>query len=384
MLLMMPAIRKIKQKNRWNMDEVGMMEGIGMNGLVLGHKEKKSALIKQPGSRSWITILECISAAGKILPPTVIFKGKTLQQQHFPDDLDFLNNWNFSCSEKGWTSHQIALIWLKTVFIPLTEPENKNEPRLLILDGHGSHMTEEFLFECYNNNIFLIFLPAHASHVLQPLDVAVFSPLKYAYRRFISDLASIADSSNIGKISFLYNYYKARKEALTKSNACAGFKASGLWPVNLAKVLMNPMVTQTPILPATPISPAKEKTSCHFQTPRSSMQLRRILEEVPVGDARDHTVRLLFRKIGGHLDRQSFEIEAQQKEISLLRYENEEMRPKRRRKITFNGNAEFAKVESIKNAREKMWKVLQPVRTSRRVQRVKLEDLCHEFHLNIH
>jgi hypothetical protein len=79
MLLMMPAIRKIKQKNRWNMDEVGMMEGIGMNGLVLGHKEKKSALIKQPGSRSWITILECISAAGKILPPTVIFKGKTLQ-----------------------------------------------------------------------------------------------------------------------------------------------------------------------------------------------------------------------------------------------------------------------------------------------------------------
>jgi hypothetical protein len=276
------------------------------------------------------------------------------------------------------------LIWLKTVFIPLTEPENKNEPRLLILDGHGSHMTEEFLFECYNNNIFLIFLPAHASHVLQPLDVAVFSPLKYAYRRFISDLASIADSSNIGKISFLYNYYKARKEALTKSNACAGFKASGLWPVNLAKVLMNPMVTQTPILPATPISPAKEKTSCHFQTPRSSMQLRRILEEVPVGDARDHTVRLLFRKIGGHLDRQSFEIEAQQKEISLLRYENEEMRPKRRRKITFNGNAEFAKVESIKNAREKMWKVLQPVRTSRRVQRVKLEDLCHEFHLNIH
>jgi hypothetical protein len=80
MLLMMPKIRRVKQENRWNVDEVGMMEGIGMNGLVLGHKEKKVALIKQPGSRSWITILECISAAGKLLPPMVIFKGKTLQQ----------------------------------------------------------------------------------------------------------------------------------------------------------------------------------------------------------------------------------------------------------------------------------------------------------------
>lgn len=101
MLLMMPAIRIIKQKNRYNADEIGMMEGIGMNGLVLGHKGKKAALIKQPGVRFWITILECISAEGRVLPPTVIFKGKTVQQQHFPLDLDFLNTWNFTCSERG-------------------------------------------------------------------------------------------------------------------------------------------------------------------------------------------------------------------------------------------------------------------------------------------
>lgn len=114
------------------------------------------------------------------------------------------------------------------MFIPLTTPKDKKESRLLILDGHGSHITEDFLWECYDNNIFLLFLPPHASHVLQPLDVAVFGPLKHIYRRFISDLASIADSSNIGKISFLYNYHKARKEAITKNNACAGFKAAGL------------------------------------------------------------------------------------------------------------------------------------------------------------
>ncbi|SCV59359.1 uncharacterized protein FFFS_13928 [Fusarium fujikuroi] len=31
-----------------------------------------------------------------------------------------------------------------------------------------------------------------------------------------------------------------------KSNVIAGFKATGLWPVNLAKVLMNPIVIEIP------------------------------------------------------------------------------------------------------------------------------------------
>ncbi|TXB97478.1 hypothetical protein FocTR4_00012009 [Fusarium oxysporum f. sp. cubense] len=387
MLLSMPAVRIVKQKNRYNVDEVGMMEGIGLNGLFLGCKDKKSVLIRQPGSRSWITILECISATGKVLRPLVIFKGKTVQQQHFPEKLDFLEDWEFTCSEKGWTNNHIALIWLKTVFIPSTKPENPKEPRLLILDGHGSHMTEDFLFECYNNNIFVLFLPAHASHVLQPLDVAVFGPLKRAYRKFLSDLASVADSSHIGKITFLYTYDKARKEAITKLNALAGWKATGLWPVNLAKVLINPMVTQPPKTPApvvTAISPAKGKNSRLLMTPRSSVQLRRALQAVPGVISEDPAVRLLFRKIGSQLDSHNFEIERQRREITIMQLEKEEYLPKKRKKVIYNGNAEFAKVPAILKAREQMRKVLQPQRTSYRIKKLKLEDLCTQFHLNIH
>lgn len=228
MLLMMPVIRKIKRENRYNMDEVGMMEGVTFNGLGLGNSQKKATLLKQPGSRSWISILECISAEGRVLDPLVIFKGKTVQQQNFPKDLDFLSEWNFTSSEEGWTNDQIALKWLKSVFIPQTKPSKKEEPRLLVVDGHSSHMTEDFLFECYDDNIFVLFLVPHSSHVLHPLDLAVFGPLKNAYRRVIADLASLADTSHLGKITFLINYHKARLEAITKKNACAGFKAAGL------------------------------------------------------------------------------------------------------------------------------------------------------------
>jgi 4-hydroxybenzoate polyprenyltransferase len=63
-------------------------------------------------------------------------------------------------------NNHIVLIWLKTVFIPSIMPNNPKEPRLLVLDGHGSYITEDFLFKCYINNIFVLFLPVYASHVL--------------------------------------------------------------------------------------------------------------------------------------------------------------------------------------------------------------------------
>jgi hypothetical protein len=35
----------------------------------------------------------------------------------------------------------------------------------------------------------ILYLPAHSSHVLQPLDLGTFSPLKSRYRKEIADLA---------------------------------------------------------------------------------------------------------------------------------------------------------------------------------------------------
>ncbi|KZL80478.1 transposase [Colletotrichum incanum] len=135
----------IKPANRYNMDETGILEGKGSNGLVLGRAETKSVRKKQPGSRAWVSIIECISAEGIPLYPLVIYKGKTVQQQWFPLDLS-------------------------PVFLPQTAPSQSGQVRLLILDGHGSHTTTEFMWQCYINNVHLLFLPPHTSHVLQPLD----------------------------------------------------------------------------------------------------------------------------------------------------------------------------------------------------------------------
>src|SRR6266699_2669483 len=80
-LLDLPAIKKVIQADRWNMDETGLMQGMGANSLILGITEKRKTFKKDPGRREWTTIIECISANGRHLQPLAIFKGKDVQQQ---------------------------------------------------------------------------------------------------------------------------------------------------------------------------------------------------------------------------------------------------------------------------------------------------------------
>ena len=160
----------------------GILEGQGSDRLVIGSSEMKALIKKQPGSRNWTTFVECISATGVVLPSLVIMKGKTVQQQHYLEDLKPYADWKFTVTEKGWIDDDTALEWLLKVFIPGTQV-SANERRLLVVDGHYSYTTDEYMWACYQNNIQLLFLPPHTSHVLQPLDLTVFSVLKRAYRQ---------------------------------------------------------------------------------------------------------------------------------------------------------------------------------------------------------
>ena len=138
--------------------------------------------------------------------------------------------------------------------------DSTQEKRLLIVDGHGSHETTEFMFTCFQNNINLIFLPSHTSHVLQPLDQSVFGPLKTAYRKQLGLTAEWDAGTVIGKRNFITCYSKARQVALTSKNIISGWKWTGLWPVNVSKPLSSPLMltsTSTPSQPTRKAHPGK-------------------------------------------------------------------------------------------------------------------------------
>lgn len=107
---------------------------------------------------------------------------------------------------------------------------------MLICDGFSTHETLEILEYCFANNIVLCRLPSHTSHRLQPCDVAVFAPLKAAYREQVERLER-GGVNTIGKEHFTYLFSPARVKAFTAKNIKAGFAASGVLPFNPDRVL---------------------------------------------------------------------------------------------------------------------------------------------------
>jgi len=100
-------------------------------------------LVIQPGNREWVTSIECVNSMGWALPPCIVFKG-SVHIEGWYQDSKLPHNWRIEVSPNGWTSDQIGLRWLQKVFIPETTSRTTGKYRLLILDGHGSHLVPKF------------------------------------------------------------------------------------------------------------------------------------------------------------------------------------------------------------------------------------------------
>ena len=117
------------------------------------------------------TLLCCVSASGQALPPFMIFPRKRMSDKLKVGSLP--GNF-FSCSDNGWVTHELYLEWFR-FFLANIPP---TRPVLLIEDGHSSHISMEVIELARCNNIHVLCLPSHTTHLLQPLDVGVFKSLK--------------------------------------------------------------------------------------------------------------------------------------------------------------------------------------------------------------
>ncbi len=79
-------------------------------------------------------------------------------------------------------------------------------------------------------------MPSHSSHILQPLDVGCFAPLKQAYGRQIEDLMR-CQITHVTKIEFLLSLKQAFNTAINPTNIQGGFASAGLLLHNPRRVL---------------------------------------------------------------------------------------------------------------------------------------------------
>ena len=103
-------------------------------------------------------------------PPVIILSGKQVLLRWF-DAIQ--EDEHLAVTDTGYINDQLAYQWIQK-FHKWTAPRTKGGWRLLFCDRFGSHMTMQFLKFCEQVNILPFFLPAHTSHILQPLDVGVY------------------------------------------------------------------------------------------------------------------------------------------------------------------------------------------------------------------
>ena len=153
----------------------------------------------------------------------------------------------------------LGLEWLKH-FDAHTKTRQVGGYRLLILDGHESHLNRDFKDYCLENKILTLCMPAHSSHILQPLDVVCFSPLKRKYSQRVQDLVR-RRVFHINKEGFLPAFRDAFLDVFIKANYQKAFEASGLVPTN-AQVVLDRLKVRHCTLPTVPLleTPWQSKT----------------------------------------------------------------------------------------------------------------------------
>ena len=170
------------------------------------------------------------------------------------------------------------------------------------------------MLAAFEAKVWLNFLLAHTSQVLQPLDLGPFSVLKRAYRRNLRQLCEASLNLTPGKPEFLTAWNAARKEAFTSHLIAVSWQATGIWPRDANKALNIRLARQHAVdtpegstwqVPQPPeVLLGSQLSALDVQTPRSSRQIYVLHQELREINVTYDTVTLrqVFRKTGKALD----------------------------------------------------------------------------------
>ncbi len=133
---------------------------------------------------------------------------------------------------------------------------------MLLFDGHDSHISRDWFAHCLDNKIIPALLVPHSSHLTQPLDISIFSPLKKTLSQTLTPLL-ITQVHRIHKAEWLLAFIKAYNIAFMTQNIKSAFSGAGLIPFDPEKVLHH-------IAPPPPPPPSASDTQVTTNPPPST------------------------------------------------------------------------------------------------------------------
>lgn len=219
----------IKATDIWNLDETGLSTVHVPPKILapLGAKQVGSMTSAERGTT--VTMIAAINAGGGFIPPMLIFPRVNFK--------DFMitgapEGSIGGANPSGWSNESMFVIFLQH-FIKYAKP-TKEQPVILIMDNHGSHISVPAIQMAKDNGVKLITLHPHTSNHMQPLDKSVFGPFKTYFNTAANEL--LMSPGHVGKPLTIYDIAglvgKAFPLAFTPNNICKGFSSTGFHPLN--------------------------------------------------------------------------------------------------------------------------------------------------------
>ena len=340
----------------YNFDETGFLMGqISSTTVVTNAERRARAKSVQPGNREWVTVIQGVSSRGWAMPPFIIFAAKNHLSSWY-ENSPLPRDWVISVTENGWTTNEKGMEWIRH-FEKHTGRRRTGRYRLLVVDGHESHHSDDFELFCQEKDIITLCMPPHSSHLLQPLDVGCFGPLKAAYGKQISDYMR-AYRTHISKEDFLPAFYAAFQDAMTESNVQGGFRGAGLHPFDPEHV-----ISKLDLRLKTPTPPGSRPGSSHQWTSKTpsnaaeaSLQSNWIKNRIASNQSSSPTSTLkAVDQITKGATQVMHNYTLLQAEVRALQASNEELskrRRKKKRRLQLEGSLSIQGAQDLQDRRD--------------------------------
>ena len=218
----------------YNMDEIGFLLN-AVKAYIVTRKGSKHAASISNSCRVTTSLAVAVSASGFVVPPFFIVKGQRTPTDYLAAAPE---NSSMAMAKKGMMTEAVFELWVRHFLLRMEKRDEKHWS-LLLLDGHHSHtMNPEVLKLLYDHRVYVISLPSHTTAALQLLDVAVFGPLKRAFKEFVHEWKELNPMDTMDK-RHLPNIIRGIWGGISVKTIQRGAASTGLFPLNTEWVTQN-------------------------------------------------------------------------------------------------------------------------------------------------
>ena len=135
----------------------------------------------------------------------------------------------YALTDNGWSNSEVFDIWFHNHFLVYAPTAR---PLLLLMDGHSSHYNPSTIKTAAAQQVILFCLPPHTTHMAQPLDVGCFGVLKKYWSEECHKYMANNPGRVVTRFQFSDFFSRAWAKAMVPKNICAGFKGTGVYPLD--------------------------------------------------------------------------------------------------------------------------------------------------------